>query len=454
MSRGAIAYVDLCALKNNFSRIKTVASGCSILAMIKSNAYGHGLSRVATALSEADAFGVASLEEAVILRTAGIQQSIMVMAGFYSEEELPQFVHYDLTAIVHRSDQVSILEKKTIKKPLSVWLKIDTGMHRLGFSIKEALAMYARLQACTFVRQPMVILTHLADADNPKRQFTETQIANFNHITAHLSNPKSIVNSAGLLSYRDALADWVRPGIVLYGVSPFLDRVGEQEGLQPVMTLTAKIIAKKQVKKGDCVGYGCTWVCPEDMPMGIVGIGYGDGYPRHAKNGTPTLVNGKRCPLVGRVSMDMIAIDLRECSMAAVGDRVVLWGKGLPVEKIAECADTIGYELLCHVTSRVEFIEKSVLPEMQYSDAKKKLSHEVRSSELNRIRWHCTRRGMLELDTLLGNFFDHHFLQLSDHEQQLFVALLEQPDPVLYDWLLGHSDPDDAEVLALIKKIR
>ncbi|WP_423064011.1 alanine racemase [Candidiatus Paracoxiella cheracis] len=361
MSRGAIAYIDLNALKHNYSRLQQLAAGRSILAMIKSNGYGHGLLRVAKTLNTADAFGVASLDEAIALRKGGIKQPIMVMAGFYDKDEIPQFVDYDLQVVLHRPDQITALEKNTLPTPLTVWMKIDTGMHRLGFPLNQVHSVFERLQRCESIKKPIGLMTHLADADNPDRQFTELQLAKFKEITNGLSGPKSIVNSAGLLSYNnEALADWVRPGIMLYGVSPISTHTGEEEGLKPVMTLTAKIMAVKQCRKGDKVGYGCTWTCPEDMPIGIVGIGYGDGYPRHAKNGTPTIVNGKTCPLIGRVSMDMIAIDLRSEANAAVGDRVTLWGEGLPVEKVAACANTIGYELLCNITQRVKFIPNDI----------------------------------------------------------------------------------------------
>lgn len=361
MSRGAIACINLSALKHNYSRLQRLADGRSILAMIKSNGYGHGLLRVANALNSADAFGVASIDEAIALRKGSIQKTIVVMAGFYDENELPQFVEYNLVAVLHRPDQIAALERNHLAKPLTVWMKIDTGMHRLGFPLDQVHSMFERIHQCDSIKKPIGLMTHLADADNQNRQFTEKQIACFKEITANLSGLKSIVNSAGLLSYNhEALADWVRPGIMLYGVSPIPNHTGEEEGLKPVMTLTAKLMAVKHCRNGDVIGYGCAWRCPEDMPIGIVGIGYGDGYPRHAKNGTPTLVNGEVCQLVGRVSMDMIAIDLRAQPNAAVGDCVILWGNGLPVEKIAMCADTIGYELLCNVTQRVKFVENGI----------------------------------------------------------------------------------------------
>lgn len=354
----AIAAINLTALKHNFSLVKKIAPSRSIWAMIKSNGYGHGLLRVAKILSEeADAFGVACMEEAMTLREAGIKTPIVVMRGFSNERELLKFVRYHLAAVIHQLDQVRLLEMHHLASPLSVWLKIDSGMHRLGFSIEEISSVYQRLQKSISVWKPIGLMTHLADADNIDRSFTESQINQFFTVTEKMEGPKSIVNSAGLFSYPNALVDWVRPGILLYGISPFSSENGMERNLRPVMTLSAIIAAIKKCRKDDTVGYGCAWCCPEAMPIGIVEIGYGDGYPRHAPNGTPTLLNEKVCPLIGRVSMDMIAIDLRSQPNARIGDKVILWGNGLPVERIAEKAGTIGYELLCNITQRVRFIK-------------------------------------------------------------------------------------------------
>ncbi len=357
MSRGAIASINLSALKHNYSKIQQLTKNRSIIAMIKSNGYGHGLLRIANHLSQAAALGVACLDEALALRAANIKNNIMCVEGFFDASEIAIMQQNQIIAVVHQAEQIAQLEKVKTPTPLSVWLKIDTGMHRLGFPVDEALSAYQRLQNLAEVKKPIGLMTHLADADNNDHAFTQEQIKKFNAVTANLHVPKSIVNSAGIMAYPEAHADWVRPGIMLYGVSPFSTSTGIEEDLQPVMTLNAKIISIQHCQRGDAVGYGCAWHCPEAMPVGIVGIGYGDGYPRHAPNGTPTLINGKICPLIGRVSMDMVAVDLRPAVNAKIGDRVTLWGEGLPVEKIAACAGTIGYELLCGVTSRVKFIE-------------------------------------------------------------------------------------------------
>ena len=354
----ALATIDLQALKYNFSRVKEIVPQSFVLAMIKSNGYGHGLVRVAKTLTLANAFGVACIDEALILRENGITTPIVVVCGFDDETELNEFTQHNLVAVIHHSHQVSLLEKNKTSSPLQVWLKVDTGMHRLGFSLEKAISAYNRLSACLSVQKPIGLMTHLADADNKDRSFTERQINQFMKIAKNRDVIKSVVNSAGLLAYPTAFFDWIRPGIMLYGVSPFSWKTGMKQNLKPVMTLSAKIIAIKNCRPGDVIGYGCTWRSSENTLIGIVSIGYGDGYPRHAPSGTPTLLHGKICPLIGRVSMDMIAINLRRELDAKIGDRVILWGNGLPVERIAEQAGTIGYELLCRISQRVQFREK------------------------------------------------------------------------------------------------
>ena len=357
MSNRARASIDLTALRYNYDVVRRlVGNDRKIIAMIKADAYGHGLTKAALALSNADLLGVANLDEAVMLRDANIHTPIVVMTGFLSEADLPLFLQHELSPVMHHESQLTILENAKLSKPLEVWLKIDTGMHRLGFSVDRAMGVLERIRRCDVIRQPVNIMTHLADADNANQQMTKMQLSVFSDVTQDWAGIKSVSNSAGILAYQESLEDVVRPGIMLYGVSPFFDRTGLQEGLKPVMQLTSKVIAVKNLRQGDKIGYGCTWECPEDMPMGVVGIGYGDGYPRHAKNGTPVLVNGLVCSLVGRVSMDMITVDLRHQPNVTIGDEVVLWGHDLPIEKIAAFADTIPYELLCQLTQRVEFV--------------------------------------------------------------------------------------------------
>lgn len=358
MSRPTRIIIDLDALRHNLQQVKLLSPGRSVMAMVKSNAYGHGIERVGLALSAADALGVACLEEAMILRNAGVKAPIVLMEGLFFAEELVRASANKMDLVVHRLEQVEMLEKNRHMDPLFVWLKIDTGMHRLGVDVDSVPEIYQRLLQCPAVKKPIGLMTHFAEADGVDRAVTLEQIALFNKVTKDLIGPRSLANSAGILAWPTVHADWVRPGIMLYGASPFSGHRGEEHHLRPVMSLTSELIAIHDLKKGDRVGYGGTWSCPEDMRVGVVAIGYGDGYPRHAQSGTPTLVNGRHCPLVGRVAMDMISVDLRSQPHAKVGDPVLLWGPELPVEIIAEYSDTIGYELLTRITQRVHVVVK------------------------------------------------------------------------------------------------
>ena len=352
------ALIDTDALRYNLARVRALAPDSRVMAVIKANGYGHGWARVAGVLEAADAFAVARLGEAIALREAGITQPVVLLEGFTSAQELATIVQYELAVVVHHDMQIDLLETASLLQPLPVWLKIDTGMHRLGIPPARARAAMQRLEDCAGVVL-QGLMTHLASADERDNPQTGDQLDCFAQATDGLHAARSIANSAGLLAWPASHADWVRPGIMLYGVSPFHDTVGVQEALRPVMTLRTHLLAVNHHQRGDRIGYGGTWTCPVDMPVGVVGIGYGDGYPRHAAEGTPVLINNQRVPLVGRVSMDMLSVDLRACPEARAGDPVQLWGAGLPVEEVARHAGTIAYELLCGVTSRVEFIEVS-----------------------------------------------------------------------------------------------
>lgn len=353
MSRPAKITIDIAALKHNLNFIRSLTNQSSVLAMVKSNAYGHGLSRIGLALKDADALGVACLEEGTQLREQGVKNSIVLMEGLFRADELPQAVKYNFTLIVHHISQVEMLEKSVVEAPLSVWIKIDTGMHRLGFNPQDVKKIYERLINCAAVKKPVGLMTHFAQSDFVNNPFTKEQIDLFKQLTSDFPGPKSLANSGGILAWPDSHADWVRPGIMLYGASPFANTTGIELGLKPVMSFTSELIAIHQLKKGDQIGYGGFWTCPEDMNVGVVAVGYGDGYPWHAPNGTPILVNGVICPLVGRVAMDMLNVDLRAQPNAKVGDPVVLWGPSLPVEKVAAHSKTIGYELLTRIAQRV-----------------------------------------------------------------------------------------------------
>lgn len=351
----ACADINLAALRHNLQQVKKTAPKSRIMAMVKANAYGHGLLPIARALSDADALGVATVQEALQLRQQNITQSIAVMGGFQDGAELQQLLDQRVQAVIHSEHQLALL--KALPQPtqtLQVWLKIDTGMHRLGFAPEQAADIYAQLQACSWVEKPIGFMTHFACSDLVEHPLTAEQIALFRK-TVIWPGEQNLACSAAIIVRPQAHGDWVRPGIMLYGVSPFTHQIGAEFNLQPVMTLRSRIIAIKTVCQGESIGYGAMWVCPHDMRVGVVSIGYGDGYPRSAQNGTPVLVNGQRCSLVGRVSMDLITVDLTEQPQAAVNDPVVLWGEGLPAEQVAHCAGTIGYELLTKVTPRVEF---------------------------------------------------------------------------------------------------
>lgn len=357
MTRPAQALIDIEALQHNLTRVKTAAPGRRVMAIIKADAYGHGIVRAARALVAADGYGVASIDEAIILREAGVTHSVTLLEGVFEASELGLVRQHGLNVVVHHAAQIEMLEHAAQKSPVGVWLKIDSGMHRLGFAPSEVKPAWQRLMACAGVTQPIGLMTHFASADDASSSDTVRQLACFEQATAGLAGERSLANSAAILGWPQTQADWVRPGIMLYGVSPFINGRAAEQGLKPVMTLRSALIAVHQFKRGDAIGYGAGYVCPQDMPVGVVAIGYGDGYPRHAANGTPVLVNGKRAALIGRVSMDMICVDLSAAPNARVGDPVVLWGAGLPVEAVAESADTIAYELLCGVARRVPSVE-------------------------------------------------------------------------------------------------
>ena len=362
MSRTVVAEIDLSALQRNLERVREISPNCPVAAVIKADGYGHGLTRVAQALSQADAYAVACIDEAQLLRNAGFTHPIILLEGFFDVSELEIIARQELTAVIHHEWQLCALEQAKLVAPIRAWFKVDSGMHRLGFSPEKSAVAWQRLSTCTNVAGPVIPMTHLANADDCNDQTTLQQLARFDAVTAGVSADCSIANSAAILGWRQARRGWLRPGIMLYGVSPFVTGSGESCQLQPVMTLCSTLIAVNRYKRGDPVGYGGDWSCPEDMPVGVVAIGYGDGYPRHAEPGTPVLLNGKMVPLIGRVSMDMITVDLRSQPQAGIGDPVVLWGRGLPVETIAGQAGTIAYELLCGVSR----------PRVRYTDTQEK----------------------------------------------------------------------------------
>jgi len=352
MTRPARACINLRALQHNFQRVRQSAPQSRIMAIIKANAYGHGLVHAAQAMPAADAFGVASPEEGVALRETGFDRRIVLLEGIFTPEDIALVGGYRLDVVVHHVSQLEMLEHSQPARPIDVWLKLDTGMNRLGFEPDAATHISARLEGLDQVGT-VRYMTHFACADDVEDSTTTTQLERFTDVLSPLAGERSLANSAAVLAWPDTHADWVRPGIMLYGASPLAGKRADELDLRPAMTLKTQLIAINGCQAGDAVGYGGDWRCPEAMPVGVAAIGYGDGYPRHAGSGMPVLVNGKRAALIGRVSMDMICIDLRGHEQPGVGDEVILWGDGLPVEEVAEGAGTISYELLCGVNHRV-----------------------------------------------------------------------------------------------------
>ncbi len=368
MSRPICARIDFKALRHNLSVVRNLAPQSRIWAVIKANGYGHGLLPVARALSDVEGFAVSSLEEGLCLREGGIQASVMVLEGVFSREEVSQARQANLELVVHSELVLEYLEAaQEITDWPRLWLKIDTGMNRLGFSPSGVRSIYPRLRSLS--REPPGLMTHLAMADRPDDPMTQAQINRFDESIRGLPGHRSLSNSAAILNFPQAAADWIRPGLMLFGVSPLESVPAEALGLEPVMTLSTVLMAVKPVKPGDTVGYGATWQARQGGWIGIAAAGYGDGYPYHAPQGTPVRVGEGICPLIGRVSMDMIAVDLGS-EPRPVGTPVVLWGKGLPVEQVARCSGTIPYELLCGVAQRVRHEwQGSPVPAAQVGDA-------------------------------------------------------------------------------------
>jgi alanine racemase len=348
------ATVDSGALRHNLNVVRQWAPKSRVMAVIKANAYGHGLVAVARALESADAFAVARVDEGLTLRLAGISAPTVLLEGVFDREQLDAAAGAGFELVVHTPEQIELLRTAAAGTRFKVWLKLDSGMNRLGFKGAAFGAAHAALSALANVQSPVNLFTHLASADLPELPTTSEQLALFAAATGSLPGERSLENSAAMLSFPDAQADWVRPGLLLYGVSPFGGSIGADYGLRPAMTLHSHVIAVKDLSPGERVGYGGGWTASRPTRLAVAAVGYGDGYPRSLASGAPVLVNGERAGLAGRVSMDMIGIDVTDLRRPpALGDPVVLWGEGLPVEEIAVWADTIPYELLCGISQRV-----------------------------------------------------------------------------------------------------
>lgn len=359
MSRTTTATIHLGALRHNLARIKAMAGPARVMAVVKADAYGHGLERVARALdAEAECFAVAALGDGLRLRAAGHRQRIVVLSGPDQPGDIAEMQRLQLDAAIHHEAQLHWLaEARPGRGRLRVWLKIDSGMHRLGFASERVAGVHAQLAAMPGLDPEIGLLSHFSDSEVFDGDQTRAQIERFAEATGGLDGPRSLSNSAAVLGWPQARADWVRTGGLLYGLSVVGGKSGADFGFRPAMTLATRLIAINRIGKGEPIGYNGTWTCPEDMPVGVAAVGYGDGYPRSAASGTPVLVGDTRVPLIGRVSMDLITLDLRGAPQAKVGDRVTLWGEDLPVETIARHAGTISYDLTCGMTRRVLFVE-------------------------------------------------------------------------------------------------
>ena len=353
MSRPTRAVIDLQALRHNYQLAQSLAPDSKTMPMVKANAYGHGAVKVSQALSDiAPAFGVACIEEALELRSAGIKQPILLLEGAFDAAELKVAATKGFWVMVENHQQKRAIIDADLALPLTVWLGVDTGMHRLGFHPDEINEVYKTLNSSRNVSQPIVVTSHFACADDLHSDATAKQIATFK-VCAPVAAMQSLANSAAILAWPKAQREWQRPGYMLYGNSPFAGPQENADKLKPVMSFESAVISLRSIAAGESVGYTANWTAERDSTIATITVGYGDGYPRNASNGTPVLINGVRYPLVGRVSMDMITVDVTELSDVAIGDKAVLWGPELPVNEVASYCGTIGYELLTRMPGRV-----------------------------------------------------------------------------------------------------
>jgi alanine racemase len=355
MPRPIRASISANALAHNLLVAKAYARGAKLWAVLKANAYGHGLERAARALEAADGFAVLDFQEAARLRVAGVSKPILMLEGFFKPDDLPLLAKYSLTPVIHNPAQVEMLKGSELPADIDVYLKVNSGMNRLGFTVDNLRLAYKAIRMHRRVKG-LTLMTHFADADGPSG--VKAQLDWFEELVRPFeTGQRSLANSAALIRFPETRGDWVRPGIMLYGCSPFADRTAESLGLKPAMTLSSEIIATQRLQPGECIGYGFSYEAVGEMTIGVVACGYADGYPRHAPTGTLVLVNGKRSRIVGRVSMDMICVDLSDLPEASIGTPVTLWGEGLPADEVAASAGTLSYELLTKLTARVPVTE-------------------------------------------------------------------------------------------------
>lgn len=356
MPRPTRARIHLDAVRHNYRLAKRLAPGARALAVMKADAYGHGAVAVAHALAdEADAFAVAFTEEAMELRESGIRAPIVLLDGIFSPDEMVLVEQADLTPVVHSRAQLDWLLAARSERALDCWLKLDSGMHRMGFEPEAFPGAYAELVACPFVRD-VILMSHFARADEPEHDYTEQQMQCFEQATASIQAPRSLANSAAVISRLSAHGDWIRPGIMLYGASPMDATHPAIAALRPAMTLESALISVRELAPGEPVGYGGRFVCARPTRVGVVAIGYADGYPRHAPDGTPVAVNGQLTRIIGRVSMDLVTVDLTGISDAALGDPVELWGEVVSADAVAKASGTIAYQLFTNLGRRVPLV--------------------------------------------------------------------------------------------------
>jgi alanine racemase len=354
MPRPIRAAISAGALAHNLRVARDHAAGAKIWAVIKANAYGHGLERAARALDAADGFAVLDFQEAARLRVAGSTKPILMLEGVFQSADVPLLHKHALTPVIHNAVQVEMLRAGDLPGAIDVYIKVNSGMNRLGFTPESFGGNYQALRAHPRVKT-LTVMTHFADADGATG--VKAQLAWFSEMTKSFAGPRSLANSAALLRFPETVADWVRPGIMLYGCSPFADRPAEALGLKPAMTLSSELIATQHLRAGERVGYGLGYEASGDLTVGVIACGYADGYPRQAPAGTPVLVNGKRSRIVGRVSMDMITVDISGIPEAGIGTPVTLWGEGLSADEVGAAAGTLSYELLCALAPRVAVAE-------------------------------------------------------------------------------------------------
>lgn len=352
MPRPIQAKIHTSALAHNLSVARRCAPTSQVWSVVKANAYGHKIECVYAGLKNTDGFALLDLEEAIKLRQLGWQGPILLLEGLFQAADLIIAMQYTLTIVVHCEEQLRMLESHIpTNQSISVYLKMNSGMNRLGFAPESYISSWQRLQALPWIHN-MTLMTHFANADSAHG--IDTQMHTFEQYSDNLALPRSLANSAAVLWHPQAHADWIRPGIILYGASPRgIANDVDQAGLQAAMTLSSQLIAVQSLKKGEAVGYGSRFVASQAMRVGVVACGYADGYPRHAPDGTPIIVDGLRTRVLGRVSMDMLCVDLTPLPQASVGSPVELWGQKLPIDEVAQACDTIGYELMCAVAPRV-----------------------------------------------------------------------------------------------------